>query len=208
METVKKHGGLHLRELQRQLGITWGLCDFHVRALVEIGFLKIRREGRYAVVQLVGGPSGAAALPHPVSRSIYSAIPIDGAPITSAAVCEALGLSRQIVDYHLQALARRDLIDVSGRGARKEIARKPSPPPILAPQARLPGPEMRSRGGSPQRMLEMSRRLKISDIERIENTAAAIYCPVYTDADSLLCASYRTATKVISAAACTAEFAA
>lgn len=52
----------------------------------------------------------------------------------------------------------------------------------------------------------MSRRMKISDIERIENTAAAvsivITTAVYTSSDSLACATYRTTTKVISAAAC------
>lgn len=116
-----------MRELQRRLEMPWGLFVFHLRVLVDAGVLKVRSEGRYSVVSLVGPRRPAIpTIPHPVSRAVYSALPHDGAAISSGQLGELLGLSRQLVDYHLAILARRELVSMRREGARKEAARKRS----------------------------------------------------------------------------------
>jgi DNA-binding transcriptional ArsR family regulator len=54
---VQRHPGTHMRELQRQLGMSLGTLEYHLHVLVRAGLLSSREDGRYVryyVEALVG----------------------------------------------------------------------------------------------------------------------------------------------------------
>lgn len=124
-DLVAASPGLHLREAHRQLGCAWGPFTFHLHMLVQGGYLRCDKHGRNRVLFLRGGEAGAVPLPHPLARRIHDAIPPDGSPIPFKALREQVGVSSQLLGYHLRGLAKKNLVTfpspVGGRG--KLVAR-------------------------------------------------------------------------------------
>lgn len=113
-DRVLAQPGIHQRELHRTSGGAWGPFTFHVRLLREAGYLRVEDQGRYKLVFPAGSSASAtgavAAIPHPVTRAVYEAVPPAGAVIAFPELREKVGLSRQLLSYHLRALETRGLV--------------------------------------------------------------------------------------------------
>lgn len=130
-EIVHAEPGIHLREAQRRLGTTWGPLAFHLRMLVQAGHLRLEKRGGYTHVWPQGAPADAAPLPHPLARRIHDTLPEDGTPMPARQLRSRVGLSRQLLAYHLKALQRRELVtfvDPGPEGERLVARVKPQSP--------------------------------------------------------------------------------
>lgn len=129
LELVRARGGVHMRELHREIGGGWGAFAFHLRLLERSGRVRRAREGAYAVILPPEGARGAPLLAHAVARAVYAAIPADGREIGLGEVIARIGRARNVVAYHVNALARRGLVEKRARAAgRCAIARAPLGP--------------------------------------------------------------------------------
>lgn len=111
-DLVAAEPGLHLRELQRRLGCAWGPFTFHLQMLVQAGHLRAEKRGGYKCAFLRGDPGQEKAL-HALARRIHDAIPPDGTPVTLRRLREEVGVSHQLLAYHLRGLARRELVTLA-----------------------------------------------------------------------------------------------
>lgn len=57
LDVVRAHPGIHLREIQRVMGVSFSTVRYHVRSLTSRGDLVIQRDARYARVFLGGFPA-------------------------------------------------------------------------------------------------------------------------------------------------------
>ena len=126
-DLVSAEPGIHQRELHRRVGGAWGPFTFHLRMLAKAGHVRVVRQGGYALVFPAGAPPTASAIPHPVARAVYDALPQDGAPLALVDVVARVGVSRELVGYHLRGLEARGLVKrVPLEGGRKGVARVPT----------------------------------------------------------------------------------
>lgn len=129
-EIVHAEPGLHLREAQRRLGTTWGPLAFHLRMLVQAGYLRQERRGGYTHVYPEGVGGEDAPVPHPLARRVHEALPEDGSPVPARRLRDQVGLSRQLLAYHLKALERRRLVTfVEAPEGERMVARVTPPAP-------------------------------------------------------------------------------
>lgn len=134
LREVRDSGGLHLRELHRRVGGAWGAFAFHVRTLVQAGHLRERRQGRYVVVVAAGArPAPCAPVCQPLARRILDALPHDGAPVALVDLRDRLGVSRQLLDYHLRRLEGLSLVAQGRREDGARTARRATATAALAP---------------------------------------------------------------------------
>lgn len=111
-EAVRAQPGQRKRDLQRGLGLAWGAFTFHLRVLVSTGHVRVQREGAYAIV-VPSDALGAPHVPHPSTRAVYDALPLDGAWLDVGDLRARVGFSRQRVDHHLRALEARGLARIA-----------------------------------------------------------------------------------------------
>lgn len=135
-ELVAAEPGIHLRELQRRMGGSWGSTAFHLQMLAQARRVRLEKRGRYTHVFLAGDAPSAAFVPHPVARRIHEAIPPDGSPIPWQRLRAQVDVSHQLLSYHLRALAARRLVTFPPppRGNGRLVARAPAPAAGDAPQ--------------------------------------------------------------------------
>lgn len=117
--------GVHQRELHRRVGGAWGPFAFHLRTLAKAGHVRLARQGAYTLVFPATGPvAPASAIPHPVARAVFDALPEDGSPVPMMDLAARVGASRELVAYHLRGLEARGLVRrVPLGGARRGVAR-------------------------------------------------------------------------------------
>lgn len=123
-DVVAAEPGIHQRELHRRLGGAWGPFVFHLRMLEKGGHVRLVPQGAYTLVYAGGAAIAEHAIPHPVARAVYEALPQDGATLPLLDVCVRVGASRELVNYHLKALEARGLarrVDIGG--GRRGVAR-------------------------------------------------------------------------------------
>lgn len=123
-ERVVAQPGIHQRELHRAAGGAWGPFTFHMRLLREAGYLRVEEQGRYRLVFPASGGGSSVTIPHPVTRAVYDAMPADGSVISFTDLVARVGVSRQLLSYHLRTLESRGLaasirMGVRGRGVRR-----------------------------------------------------------------------------------------
>lgn len=133
LELIRGTPGLHLRELQRRTGLGWGALAHHFSTLVRQRAVRVERNGRH----LLAYAAGAAPLEeteklalHGEARVIYDAIGPEGS--TQGDLVASLGVSRQLVAYHLERLAEKGLVEVSAERPKRYriVARAPDTIPL------------------------------------------------------------------------------
>lgn len=126
-ELVLAEPGIHQRELHRRLGGAWGPFAFHLRMLAKAGHVRVVKQGAYTLVVPATGHAGAVAshaIPHPVARAVFDALPANGAPLPLADLVSRVGVSRELVGYHLRGLEARGLVTrLELDGSRRAVAR-------------------------------------------------------------------------------------
>lgn len=119
--------GIHQRELHRRVGGAWGPFTFHLRVLLRSGHLRLRVEGGYTFV-FPGGTrveDAPPAIPHPLAKAIYDALPPDGEPVPLRDLALRVSASREAVRHHVRGLVERGLVDrVALPWRRRGLARR------------------------------------------------------------------------------------
>lgn len=125
VDLVRSEPGVHLRELQRRAAMRWGAFTFHLQMLEAAGLLFRRKEAGLVRVGLPAAPVGAEPrFTSDVALTLFRAMPPDGSPITAGELVAASGAGRQLVNYHLNMMEARGLVDIEGSGARRMVARR------------------------------------------------------------------------------------
>lgn len=124
-EAVLARPGIHKRELHRLVGGAWGPFTFHLHLLADAGYLRSEDRGRYTLLFAAGATTAPTdpVIPNPIARRVYAEVPVDGA-VAFSALRERVGVSRQLLAYHLRGLESRGLVHVVPDGPlRKSVAR-------------------------------------------------------------------------------------
>lgn len=109
-DLARESPGIHLRELQRRLGCAWGPFSFHLGMLTQAGYLRCEKQGAYRLVFPQGIRPEGPLIPHPVAQRIHEALPEDGSAIGLRELRDRVGISRQLLSYHLRGLSERNLV--------------------------------------------------------------------------------------------------
>lgn len=96
--------GIHLRALQRLLGISFNTARYHVSFLSRAGEILCEKEGGFSRLYPKGFAKGDSAsyllLGNKSSRTILSAL-VDGSSLTNKQISELTGLSKSTVSERL-----------------------------------------------------------------------------------------------------------
>ena len=142
LETVRRRPGIHLRALGRELGLTWGRLLHHVAVLERGRFVAVRRRGRYLLLFEVGT---APAVPevrtvvHPLARRIAEAVAAEGR-VRARDLQDRMAVSRQLLSYHVKALARDGLVVVESTPAGLVLAAPAGASPLAHASAQVVAP--------------------------------------------------------------------
>lgn len=116
---LASHPGAHLRDLHRRVGGAWGTFSFHLGMLRQAGVIRFERDGRYVAAYLSHQEVRRPAPRTPTAQLVLDAIPDDGSLLAVTQLRDRVGLSRQLLDHHLAALASQGLVRIEeGRPRR------------------------------------------------------------------------------------------
>ena len=116
--------GLHLRELQRLLGLSFNTTRYHVDILSKAGAIECQKDKGYLRVYPVGTPEKAktiySCLRKPSSRLILTALAQEPI-VTGKQLCERTGLAKSTVSELIQEFVASQIVkvefsDVAGFG--------------------------------------------------------------------------------------------
>lgn len=123
LAAIQEQPGIHLRALQRRLGLGWGTLSYHLAVLVRSQAVHVVREGKHALVYADGSgplpPVALLALRGAAARIFED--PTLHKAATQSDIQARLGISRQLVTYHLQRLETNGL--VAGDDSRPRLYR-------------------------------------------------------------------------------------
>jgi hypothetical protein len=119
---VAREPGIHLREAARRAGLSWSPLRFHVAMLRRAGILRLERHGGHTLLYPASAPAQTPApVLHPVAQRILAALPEAGAWIDAPTLQGKVGVSRQLLSYHVERLA-----------AEGHVQRLPGRPTLVA----------------------------------------------------------------------------
>ncbi len=122
-EAVRRYPGIHLREIERQTGVSAPLAQYHLRKLVEEGFVDVHEQGGYARHYPTDKGKSASVTPRdlPLVGLLREEVPLhvvllllDRGPMTHTELVAELGVAKSTVSYHLAKLAEADVIERAG----------------------------------------------------------------------------------------------
>lgn len=132
-QCIMQYPGLHVRELARQLDTSASLVEYHLNHLLARGLVTEMREDRY---QRLYPAEGQAALlgvherrvlgllrePIPLSVLLFM-LDQEGVTAKHKDICEALGLGKSKLTFHLKKLQAAEVIEKTPEGSFR--VRKP-----------------------------------------------------------------------------------
>ncbi|HET6405835.1 MAG TPA: ArsR family transcriptional regulator [Candidatus Thermoplasmatota archaeon] len=122
-DAVRRYPGIHLREIERQIGVSAPLAQYHLRKLAEEGFVEVHEQGGYARHYPTDKGKSASVTPRdlPIVGLLREEVPLhiallllDRGAMTHAELVEALGVAKSTVSYHLAKLAEADVVERAG----------------------------------------------------------------------------------------------
>ena len=129
---IRRYPGIHLRGIERELGLSSGLVHYHVKALEAAG---------EALGASVGGcrrlfpkDAGGGRVLAPEDLDLLAALReevafhlvlllLDGGPTPQADLVEETGLAKSTVSYHLERLVARGLLERVERPSGERVVR-------------------------------------------------------------------------------------
>lgn len=121
---VRQYPGIHVRGLERQLGISAPLAQYHLKKLLADGWLEAREQGGYTRYYLTskGDQVRTAEEDAPLLGMLREEVPLhiallllDHGPQPHNAIVQRTGLAKSTISYQLAKMAEAGLIDrVSG----------------------------------------------------------------------------------------------
>ena len=113
LELVSKEPGLHLRAIQRRLGFGWGKLHYHLTLLEKAGLVSLQTRGNRRVVSATGHHVEVLSTDAMIRHEIRKA-----GPLTRLDIARRLGISRQLVAYHVRKLTARGEVVEDETGIR------------------------------------------------------------------------------------------
>jgi predicted transcriptional regulator len=119
-DAVRRYPGIHLREIDRQTGVSAPLVQYHLRKLVEEGFVELHEQGGYARHYPTAKGKSARVEPDdlPLVGLLREEVPLhvvllllDKGPLTHSRLVEELGNAKSTVSYHLAKLAEAGVVE-------------------------------------------------------------------------------------------------
>lgn len=118
-EAVQRYPGIHLRALERNLGVSAPLVQYHVRQLAHEGFVEAREQGGYT--RFYPGEKAKAArvteADLPLVGLLREEVPLhvalvllDHGPQTHGQLVEHVGVAKSTLSYHLAKMAEAGVI--------------------------------------------------------------------------------------------------
>ena len=122
-DAVRRFPGIHLREIERQTGVSAPLAQYHLRKLVEEKFVEVHDQGGYARHYPTdkGKSASVTARDLPLVGLLREEVPLhvallllDKGPMTHTELVVELGVAKSTVSYHLAKLAEAEIIERAG----------------------------------------------------------------------------------------------
>lgn len=119
-DAARHYPGIHLRELERQIGESAALCQYHLGKLVEEGFVEAAEQGGY--VRYFPTAKGKAASVTARDREalglLRESVPLhivlvllDEGPLLHSEIVGKVGVAKSTTSYHLGKLADGGLVE-------------------------------------------------------------------------------------------------
>lgn len=130
-DVVRRYPGIHLREIERQTGVSAPLAQYHLRKLAEEGYVEVHEQGGYARHYPTHKGKSASVTPRdlPLVGLLREEVPLhvvllllDRGPMTHAELVAELGVAKSTVSYHLAKLAEAGVVERAGSDARLGLA--------------------------------------------------------------------------------------
>lgn len=129
-DAIARYPGLHLRGLERQVGVSAPLVRYHVRRLEEAGFVETHEQGGY--VRHYATPKARKAVLSPDDQALVGLLReqvplhivlllLDEGPLTHGSLVERTGVAKSTVSYHLAKLAEAGIVE-RGEGPAVRLA--------------------------------------------------------------------------------------
>lgn len=119
-DAVRRYPGIHLREIERQTGVSAPLAQYHLRKLAEEKYIEIHEQGGYARAYPTARGKSARVMPEdlPIVGLLREEVPLhvvllllDKGPQTHAQLVEGLEVAKSTTSYHLAKLAEAGVVE-------------------------------------------------------------------------------------------------
>lgn len=124
-DIVRRYPGIHLREIERQTKVSAPLAQYHLRKLVDEGFVAIHDQGGYARHYPTDKGKSASVTREdlPIVGLLREEVPLhvvlvllDKGPMTHTELVGELGVAKSTVSYHLAKLAESGVVERAPEG--------------------------------------------------------------------------------------------
>lgn len=119
-DAVRRYPGIHVRGLERNLGISAPLAQYHLRRLEEAGYVESHEQSGYSRYYPTSKGKSARVTREdlPLVGVLREEVPLhvtllllDHGPMTHTELVEQLGIAKSTVSYHLAKLTDVGLIE-------------------------------------------------------------------------------------------------
>ncbi|HEX9709905.1 MAG TPA: winged helix-turn-helix transcriptional regulator, partial [Candidatus Thermoplasmatota archaeon] len=129
--------GEHYNAIKEQLGITNGALAYHLRVLEKSGYIRAARDGMYKRFYPVGVKIPKRRRLSTFQEAIVKAVR-DQPALSQKDLAELLGVSNQVINYHVKQLEGAHIIRLERDGRASRIFLGPEAPPEEKPAAPAP----------------------------------------------------------------------
>lgn len=132
-DAVRRYPGIHLRALERTLGVSAQLVNYHLRKLVEEGFVEVHEQGGYSRYYPTskGKAAKVTAKDQPLVGLLREEVPLhivlvllDHGPQSHAQLLARIGGAKSTLSYHLAKLAQLDIVEREPGTPRLRLAER------------------------------------------------------------------------------------
>lgn len=127
-EAVRRYPGIHVRGIERNLGVSAPLVQYHLKHLVDEGFVEAHDQGGYSryyprrEVRVRDEDVPLLGLLREEVPLHVTLLLLDHGALTHGALVERMGLAKSTVSYHLAKLAEAGIVEREPGSARIRLA--------------------------------------------------------------------------------------
>jgi predicted transcriptional regulator len=115
LEYIKDNPGKHYRAILKDLDVPMGVLTYHINRLEKAQFLTSRQDGMYRRFYIRGPKAEVRFMLSNIQESILNVIK-DNKGISQTKIAEKIGVSRKVVNYHVNILNQAGFIMVQSNG--------------------------------------------------------------------------------------------
>ncbi|MGQ0536965.1 MAG: winged helix-turn-helix transcriptional regulator [Methanobacteriota archaeon] len=148
LEVVRRYPGIHVREIERQLGVSSALASYHVRKLAEAGRIRIETQGEFHRCYAEDAPGTRrrtaederllGVLRQPAALKIVLLL-LSEERVQNKDVAERLGITKGTASYHLANLVEEGIVRRASEGRGFELVDAEGLHDLLADFSPAPG---------------------------------------------------------------------